>query len=108
MRPYANVRFERVFGGWLRRSHKRPNAAFVIRRQGTQAFYSLLTFIRVLPRGSASPLGLIPLSDNTLSPFVSLLVGRFTITKSPALSARGLRPFFLNASLPSSAINVTR
>jgi hypothetical protein len=25
------VRFERAFGGWLRRSHKRPNAAFVLR-----------------------------------------------------------------------------
>jgi hypothetical protein len=33
MRPYANVRFERAFGGWLRRSHKRLNAAFVLRRR---------------------------------------------------------------------------
>ena len=26
MRPYANVRFERAFGGWLRRSNKCPDA----------------------------------------------------------------------------------
>ena len=70
--------------------------------------YRLLTFMRDLPRSSTWLVGLIPLSANTLSPVLSLLTGRFTITKSPALSARGLRPFLLNTSFPSSVDNVTR
>src|SRR5262249_14293132 len=63
MRPYANVRFERAFGGWLRRSHKRPNAAFVIRRRrrprdGSGA-NKILTTIYSSPDGSFSTLSCI-------------------------------------------------
>src|SRR5262249_41363807 len=70
--------------------------------------YRLITFSMDLPRGSASPVGLIQLSDKLLSPFVSLLAGRFNITMSPVLSARCLIPFLLDTSLPFSVSNVTR